>query len=80
MNKKSVEDVSVQGKRVLDAGLAAGYAMPYSCRAGTCRTCRGKIIEGKVSADVMAKVKEREAAIKSGSFTVTIDDSEPKSS
>ena len=37
-----------EGKRILDAGLAAGYAMPYSCRAGTCRTCRGKVIEGKV--------------------------------
>lgn len=36
------------GKRILDAGLAAGYAMPYSCRAGTCRTCRGKVLEGKV--------------------------------
>ncbi|MSQ70637.1 MAG: CDP-6-deoxy-delta-3,4-glucoseen reductase [Betaproteobacteria bacterium] len=37
------------GKRILDAGLEAGYAMPYSCRAGTCRTCRGKLIEGSVN-------------------------------
>lgn len=37
-----------EGKRVLDAGLEAGFAMPYSCRAGTCRTCRGRIIEGTV--------------------------------
>lgn len=36
------------GGRILDAGIAAGYAMPYSCRAGTCSTCRGKIVEGKV--------------------------------
>ena len=36
------------GARILDAGIAAGYAMPYSCRAGTCSTCRGKIVEGKV--------------------------------
>jgi basic membrane lipoprotein Med (substrate-binding protein (PBP1-ABC) superfamily) len=35
--------------------------------------------EGKVPADVMAKVGEREAAIKDGSFTVEIDDNEPKS-
>jgi basic membrane lipoprotein Med (substrate-binding protein (PBP1-ABC) superfamily) len=35
--------------------------------------------EGKVPADVMAKVAEREAAIKDGSFTVEIDDNEPKS-
>ena len=37
-----------EGKRILDAGLEAGYAMPYSCRAGTCRTCRGRVVEGRV--------------------------------
>jgi CDP-4-dehydro-6-deoxyglucose reductase, E3 len=36
------------GKTVLQAGLDAGYMLPYSCRAGVCRTCRGTIIEGKV--------------------------------
>jgi hypothetical protein len=30
-------------------------------------------------ADVMAKVTKKEAAIKDGSFTVKIDDNEPKS-
>jgi CDP-4-dehydro-6-deoxyglucose reductase len=37
-----------EGKSVLQAGLDAGYMLPYSCRAGVCRTCRGTIIEGKV--------------------------------
>jgi CDP-4-dehydro-6-deoxyglucose reductase len=37
-----------EGKTVLQAGLDAGYMLPYSCRAGVCRTCRGTIIEGKV--------------------------------
>ena len=36
------------GQTVLAAGLAAGYAMPYSCRTGTCRTCKGRVIEGRV--------------------------------
>jgi basic membrane lipoprotein Med (substrate-binding protein (PBP1-ABC) superfamily) len=35
--------------------------------------------EGRVPAEVMAKVAEREKAIKDGSFTVEIDDNEPKS-
>src|SRR5690606_5767174 len=36
--------------------------------------------EGKVPEEAMAKVAEAEAAIKDGSFTVEIDDSEPQSS
>lgn len=37
-----------EGTTVLTAGLNAGWIMPYSCRAGGCRTCRGRILEGKV--------------------------------
>src|SRR5881394_4595520 len=35
-------------KNILQAGLDAGRMLPYSCRAGVCRTCRGVILEGKV--------------------------------
>jgi ring-1,2-phenylacetyl-CoA epoxidase subunit PaaE len=34
--------------RVLDAALAAGLDLPYSCKAGVCCTCRAKVTEGKV--------------------------------
>ena len=37
-----------EGKSILQAGLDAGHMLPYSCRAGVCRTCRGTILEGKV--------------------------------
>ena len=37
-----------EGKTILQAGLDAGHMLPYSCRAGVCRTCRGTIVEGKV--------------------------------
>lgn len=37
-----------EGKSVLRAGLDAGFALPYSCQTGVCRTCRGTIQEGKV--------------------------------
>ena len=37
-----------EGKNILQAGLDAGHMLPYSCRAGVCRTCRGTILEGKV--------------------------------
>ena len=32
------------GVNVLQAGLDAGYELPYSCRDGVCRTCRGTIV------------------------------------
>jgi CDP-4-dehydro-6-deoxyglucose reductase len=37
-----------EGKNVLQAGLDAGHMLPYSCRAGVCRTCRGTIKEGRI--------------------------------
>ena len=37
-----------EGKTVLQAGLDAGHMLPYSCRAGVCRTCRATIAEGSV--------------------------------
>ena len=34
---------------VLEAALAAGLDLPYSCRAGVCATCRAKLVDGTVS-------------------------------
>jgi len=33
---------------VVDAALAAGIRVPYSCKGGMCCTCRAKLVEGKV--------------------------------
>jgi len=40
--------VAAPEKTLLDSGLEAGITLPYNCRAGTCRTCMGRIVEGKV--------------------------------
>jgi ring-1,2-phenylacetyl-CoA epoxidase subunit PaaE len=34
---------------VLEAGLAAGLELPFSCRDGVCATCRAHLDEGRVS-------------------------------
>lgn len=38
-----------EGQAVLDAGLAAGIALPYACKAGVCCTCKAKVLQGSVT-------------------------------
>ncbi|HEY5700522.1 MAG TPA: 2Fe-2S iron-sulfur cluster-binding protein, partial [Gammaproteobacteria bacterium] len=40
----TVED----NESVLDAALRQGLALPYGCRNGACRSCKGKLIEGEI--------------------------------
>src|SRR5262249_11284086 len=38
----------LRGGQVVDAALAAGVRVPYSCKGGMCSTCRAKLVEGEV--------------------------------
>lgn len=59
---------------------AENYGIYSQMNAGGCSLAPLGTFEGKVPAEVMAMVVEKEAAIRSGAFTVTVDDSEPKPS
>lgn len=52
------------GQSVLDAALDAGIVLPYSCRNGTCSSCKGKVLEGDVDAgrapEQLISAEERE--------------------
>ncbi|CAM4068620.1 CDP-6-deoxy-delta-3,4-glucoseen reductase [Kerstersia similis] len=39
-----------EGQNLLDAALAAGIVLPYSCRNGACSSCKGKVISGEFQA------------------------------
>lgn len=38
-----------EGESVIDAALRSGLMLPYSCRSGSCGTCRGQVVEGTVT-------------------------------
>jgi basic membrane lipoprotein Med (substrate-binding protein (PBP1-ABC) superfamily) len=59
---------------------ADDYGVYSFMKAGGCSVSPLGTFEGKVPADVVAKVAEKEKAIKDGSFNVEINDNEPKSS
>ncbi len=45
-------DLAYDSQPILDAALARGADLPYSCKGGVCRTCLAKLEEGSVRMDV----------------------------
>ncbi len=43
------EFVAEPEQTILDAALAAGITLPYSCKAGACSTCKGRVLAGDIA-------------------------------
>ena len=54
------------GSDILAEGLNAGLNLPYSCRAGTCRSCRGRVVSGSVAYENASAINLDEAARNAG--------------
>ncbi|HYQ40085.1 MAG TPA: 1,2-phenylacetyl-CoA epoxidase subunit PaaE [Pseudomonas sp.] len=50
------------GPSILDAGLAQGLELPYSCKAGVCATCKCRLVEGEVAMDANFALEDHEIA------------------
>jgi CDP-4-dehydro-6-deoxyglucose reductase, E3 len=55
------EFVASDDQNILEAAMAAGIVLPYSCRSGACSSCKGKVLSGEFDAgEAPAKVLQRE--------------------
>tara|TARA_B100000925_G_C22008598_1_gene474946 strand:+ start:2594 stop:3625 length:1032 start_codon:yes stop_codon:yes gene_type:complete len=54
--------LSSKGQYILDAAMEHGADVPYSCKGAVCCTCKGKVMEGKVTMDANYSLSEDEVA------------------
>lgn len=47
---------------MLECACSAGLEVPYSCTAGVCRTCRARVLEGRVQMDRNFALNKAEVA------------------
>ena len=45
--------LSANGPSILEAAMAQGADLPFSCKSGVCCTCKARLIEGEVEMDVV---------------------------
>jgi ferredoxin len=84
LDRKKVSVARVAGETLLESARRAGLSPPFSCEAGNCGTCMGKLTEGRATMRVNDALDDDEveegyiltcqAVPESDSVTVTYDD------
>jgi ferredoxin len=84
LDRKTVSVPRVANETLLESARRAGLSPPFSCEAGNCGTCMGKIVEGRATMRVNDALEEDEiedgyiltcqAVPDTASISVTYDD------
>ena len=60
LDRKTASVRRVANESLLESARRAGLSPPFSCEAGNCGTCMGKIVEGKATMRVNDALEEDE--------------------
>jgi ferredoxin len=60
LDRKKVSVPRVPNETLLESARRAGLSPPFSCEAGNCGTCMGKLIEGRATMRVNDALEEDE--------------------
>jgi ferredoxin len=62
LDRKTASVSRVQSETLLESARRAGLSPPFSCEAGNCGTCMGKLLDGRATMRVNDALDEDEVA------------------
>jgi ferredoxin len=60
LDRKNVSVARVANETLLESARRAGLSPPFSCEAGNCGTCMGKLVEGRATMRINDALEEDE--------------------